>query len=59
VVIAGSDPPVVSVEEVGADAGAVVVEDPCFSIIAISCPVVPPVIELEVTFPDSTISKPL
>ena len=47
----------VSVEKVGAEAGAVVVDDPCFSAIEIICPATPPLIELVVTFPESVISK--
>jgi hypothetical protein len=50
---------VVRVEKVGAEAGAAVVDDPCLSAIEMSCPGVPPLIELEVTLPESVISNAL
>jgi hypothetical protein len=58
-VVPGSDPPVVNVENVGADPGAAVVEDPWVSAIEISWPGTPPVIEDDVTFPERVITKEL
>ena len=55
----GSEPPVVNVEVVGADPGAVVVDEPCISTIEMSCPGTPPLIVLEVTFPERVISNEL
>ena len=55
----GSDPPVVVVEQVGAEPGPVVDDDPCVRTMEISWPGTPPVIELDVTLPESVIANEL